>query len=246
MPEAIAGLRMEGGAVLRLNDQTQDWESAPTSMVPQIEELLRRLEASEYPETTVRENAILKRERDIGIGSVESFKDEDGDLTVTYLSVPKPDAEINEDAAFGLEPVDESPSFGGDAGGGHSHENVSNAPDASAKKAARKSVPRPSAEVAVSYLRKRAPSSTSSPLGALAGRMRRVFLGGEYVRSRRVPADPERKSGGISFISRKCRGRNRGGDSGLLIGVLRSNRRDGVKNTPEEKFYLVRRCPQTE
>lgn len=98
----LLGLKLEEGMPFVLDEKTKDWIPAPTSAIPEMDALLRRMEQFSYPSRTVRENIILEKEFDIGTGRVKSFQDEDGDLTVVFRHLPRHSEHIDEDAAFGL------------------------------------------------------------------------------------------------------------------------------------------------
>lgn len=102
MKMGLSGLKMEDGTLYYLDDTTQDWSEAPTSIVPEIENLFRKLLAFPYPNATTRENVQFEFNRDMGTVSVRTYNDEDGDFTVACEIKAKPAAVIDEDAAFGL------------------------------------------------------------------------------------------------------------------------------------------------
>lgn len=289
MLDAIAGLKIEGNTVLSLNQQTQDWECAPTALIPQLEELFRRLESFDYPETTVRENIIFEKEHDIGTASVKSFKDEDGDLTVTYQCLSKPDIEINEDAAFGIEPQgarrdsqecvshwelnpervsptrmpDGNPSdsplmrpikdaaitealedlrvFEAEAKRKkHLYEGISNesTPAKASKRTARKSVSFQDAAKFGCCFQKRPIRNNRTSLDVFIEQMKRIFLEAGY--SRGGPQKKGENRDRVSFISKKYHLKNPSGDSSLFINMLKSNRKNEIRDTLEENFYLER------
>ncbi|KAI4291345.1 hypothetical protein PAPHI01_0619 [Pancytospora philotis] len=105
----IAELKIEDGVVLATNGESGDWAVAQTSMIPELEELLRRLQTAVYPAKTRRENVSFDRACDIASGSIKAFKDEDGDFTVTYEQTAQPSIVVDEDAAFGLGAAAEIP-----------------------------------------------------------------------------------------------------------------------------------------
>lgn len=102
MNNTIAGFKIENGDVYVFNSTTSEWEQMPTTLIPEMEQLLRWLEEFDYPKATIREDVSFEKEHDIGTGLVRSSKDQDGDLVYTYKQNSKPCIEIDEDAAFGI------------------------------------------------------------------------------------------------------------------------------------------------
>lgn len=98
----ILDLKIQDNVVFAMNEQSKEWEAMPIAMISEMEDLLAHLESFNYPTATKRENMIFEEQYDIATGFIKAFKDEDGDLTVTYRQTPKPRIEVDEDAAFGM------------------------------------------------------------------------------------------------------------------------------------------------
>lgn len=100
----IKGLKVENGAVFSLDEPTGKWERASFELIPKLEELLKKLESFSYPASSLRENIVFEKEFDVGLGSVKSCVDEDGDLVYTFHrdSHVSDDVQINEDLDFEL------------------------------------------------------------------------------------------------------------------------------------------------
>lgn len=102
-PMILKGLKMENNTVFTLNDSTGEWETGSESTIPVLESLLKRLEKVKYADKNIKENVIFDQEYNIGIGSVKSFKDEDGDLVYQVNNGVKKQKimKVDEDLDFG-------------------------------------------------------------------------------------------------------------------------------------------------
>lgn len=101
----IKGLKQENNVVFSLNESTGEWEKINSAFIPQLEALLEKLENMKYPSQNRRENVSFEREFDIGIGigSVKSYTDEDGDLVYSFQKEGNTSSVfIDEDLEFGI------------------------------------------------------------------------------------------------------------------------------------------------
>jgi len=99
----IKGLKQENNVVFSLNESTGEWEKINSALIPQLEALLEKLENMKYPLQNRRENVSFEREFDIGIGSVKSYTDEDGDLVYSFQKESNSsNVFIDEDLEFGI------------------------------------------------------------------------------------------------------------------------------------------------
>lgn len=99
---AIKGLKVENGAVFSFDELTDRWERAGPGLIPDLEELLRKLESFSYSGSNQRENIVFEKEFDVGLGSVKSRIDEDGDLVYTLQKDDQlsDDDQLDEDLDF--------------------------------------------------------------------------------------------------------------------------------------------------
>lgn len=101
----IKGIKMENGNALISNEISGKWIPADQKHINGIESLLRRIKSQSFPKKNTRECIVFEKQFNIGLGSVKSFKDEDGDFVCTYTKEAKtsPKIEINEDDEFTFE-----------------------------------------------------------------------------------------------------------------------------------------------
>lgn len=97
----IRGLKLEQQGVFIVNDKNEEWIKATTEQIKPIENLLRTIENLPFSNKDIKENVVFEKEFNIGLGSVKSFKDEDGDLVYTFhKDISKRAINIDEDLEF--------------------------------------------------------------------------------------------------------------------------------------------------
>lgn len=100
----IKGLKLEENKVFVVNDETKEWKKADGSAIKELEKILYGIENTVFAKKDIKENVIFENEFKIGIGSVKSHKDEDGDLVYTFQKESNNQVEINEDFEFWSQP----------------------------------------------------------------------------------------------------------------------------------------------
>lgn len=97
----IRAMKLEQQGVFVMNDKSEEWTKATPEYINSIEDLLRRVENLPFSNRDIKENVVFEKEFNIGLGSVKSFKDEDGDLVYTFhKDASKSAIEIDEDFEF--------------------------------------------------------------------------------------------------------------------------------------------------
>lgn len=102
MALSVPGLKIENDKLYCYNDASNTWEEASVALIPALEELFKYLEGVIYPATSSKEDLILKDQYDIGTGKVMTYKDQDGDMQMTFEADLSAGFVINEDEAFGI------------------------------------------------------------------------------------------------------------------------------------------------
>lgn len=100
---AIKQLKVENNTVLVTEELNGKWINADQSHILPLEKILRKVENLTLPKTCKKECIVFEKEFKVGVGSVKSFKDKDGDFVCTYEKETKAiPVEINEDIDFEL------------------------------------------------------------------------------------------------------------------------------------------------
>lgn len=99
----IKRMKVDKNSVLVGSEPNGKWITADQSHIPSLESLLRRIENHQFAKKNKKESIVFENELNVGIGSVKSYKDQDGDFVCTYQRKTKPvHVEINEDYDFEL------------------------------------------------------------------------------------------------------------------------------------------------
>lgn len=100
----LKGLKIENSTVFVKNENSEIWEKVTASIIPHLEDLIKKLDGVTYSKEDKKEDFVFENEVNVGRNTLKKYKDEDGDVVFAYQQNNQKIAPvINEDFDFGIE-----------------------------------------------------------------------------------------------------------------------------------------------